>query len=137
MKVKLVNALSLPHPRNKKRTVLHHAGEVLDLDTELAERAVEYGAAERVDGDDEPDVETADAPPVPQSGAEDDGGTIDEVELPERPSNNATTEAWRAYVTQLVEVTKEELGETDVPASATRAELIQLGDTRVAEWNEG
>lgn len=129
MRVKLINSLSLPHPHSKKRTVLHRGGEVLEtgevFPEEIARRAIEMGAAQEVDENDEP---------VQDSGTSNREASAD-VDLPARPSNGAAKDVWRGYLAELDRVTRETLDPLVVPDNATRDEMIAIGDTRVAEWN--
>jgi hypothetical protein len=124
MRIKLINSLSLPHPANEKRTVLHRGGEVLEtgdqISAEIARRAVEMNAAQEVD---------ANGDPV------DDSGTDEDVELPARPNNGATKDTWRNYLAELNSATEGVLGPLVVPDNATRDDMIAIGDNRVAEWN--
>lgn len=94
-------------------------GTVVELSDEDAQRLLEIGAVKQVGETEETSEE---------SGAE-------EVELPARPTNSGTKEEWRAYLTALEAVTKDELGPLEVPADAKRDDMIRLGDTRVSEWN--
>jgi hypothetical protein len=126
MRVKLINALSLPHPNNKNRSIVHRGGTVLDLDDEIAQRALDLGAAERLNEQDE----------TPDTGTVEDNGDGDPVALPPRPSNGATRDTWRAYLTELGRVTTPPLEPLAVPDDITRDRMIQLGDTRVREWDE-
>lgn len=118
MKIKLINAMTLPHPNNPKRSILHKAGETVDVSDEIGQRAIDLKAAKKADEDEEGEPEA-------------------EVELPERPSNGATKEAWSAYLQALEVATLAELGPLNVPADAKRDDMIAIGDARVAEWNEG
>jgi hypothetical protein len=95
-------------------------GTVIELSDEDAKRLVEIGAVKLPSGD----------PSAP------DPEPSEPVELPARPSNGAAKAEWAAYLVKLDEVTRDELGPLDVPADATRDQMIQIGDTRVAEWNE-
>ena len=153
-KYMLINTLSLPHPRNKKRTVLHRGGSVVDLPNEVAERGLELGAVRKLTDEEreqyaeETSTNEADTTEVLEKsdgltasgGGEnkgDDATTRDEVTLPERPSNGASTETWRAYLTELSAATEEELGSPiEIPANAKRDDMIVIGDARLAEWNE-
>lgn len=152
MRVKLINAMSLPHPHNKKRTILHHAGDVLDMDSAIASRAIDMGAAQRLDEDEDEDSnepEASDEPeearvvqtPVEASAATGNGdlpsgSDADAGDLPPRPSNNASAATWSNYLKALGDVTSAELGPLEVPSGTKRDEMIAIGDARVAEWNE-
>lgn len=160
-KYMLINTLSLPHPQNKKRTVLHRGGTVVDLDSEVAERGLKLGAVRELTdeereqyADDTDETTEARVPALPGDGIvppgptpgpagtspvsdPDDATARGEVTLPERPSNGASTETWRAYLTELSAATEEELGSPiEVPANAKRDDMIVIGDARLAEWNE-
>jgi hypothetical protein len=126
MRVKLINALSLPHPNNKNRSIVHRGGTVLDLDDEIAQRALDLGAAELPEREDQ----GSSGDPV------EDNGDGDPVALPPRPSNGATRDAWRAYLVELGRVTTPPLEPLAVPDDITRDRMIQLGDARVREWDE-
>lgn len=112
-----VTSISLqPSPeKNPGRTQVVRAGEEVELDDKIAGRLLELKAIKRADEDEQEET--------------------DEVELPARPNNNATTEAWRKYLGDLGEATKE-LGPLEVPADAKRDEMVVIGDKRVADWNE-
>lgn len=88
------------------------------------------------------------APPAPAGGTTTPPGSTEgtpdeeetpepeEIELPQRPSNGASKDAWRTYLGELNAVTRDELGELEVPADANRDRMIEIGDARVAAWNE-
>lgn len=121
MRVKLVNAIPVRNKDNPNRVIVRRADEIVDLPDEIGKRAVSMGAAKPVDDD--------------GNVIEDEPEEGEDVELPERPSNGATKDTWRAYLGQLGAVTSE-LGPLEVPESASRDEMIALGDKRVADWNE-
>jgi hypothetical protein len=140
MRIKLTNALSLPHPQNKKRVVLRHAGEVVEVDDKVGQRALEMGAAEEV----EQDGDSGDLATELEKVAADQGvtGSVDEKGsgdsgdvLPARPANGAPTAKWQAYLEEL-QARTDDLGPIEVPEGARRDDLIRLGDERVAEWDE-
>jgi hypothetical protein len=107
----------------RETTRLRPPGSLVEVPDEDTDRLLELGAV-RKPGSDQP---------VEGAGSE----VAEEVELPERPSNGASKDVWRAYLVELNNATRDELGELDVPADATRDQMIALGDTRIAEWNEG
>ena len=124
-KYRTKTALSLQTDPDKKpwRTRLVLADREVELeDGEFTQSLINRGAIVSADQD------------------ESTGGQTDEtepVELPTRPSNGATKAEWRAYLDQLKAKTDPEMAEPlVVPDNATRDEMIQIGDARVAEWNE-
>lgn len=120
MKVLLVNTLKVPHPNNPDRDQVLRGGRVHEVPDDIAQRALESGAAKEVDQDTEP------------------GETVEQVaasvELPQRPSNSATKDAWYDYLDALEEATPD-LGVLEVADDAKRDDLIAIGDRRVAAWN--
>lgn len=127
-----VNALSLPHPHNKKRSILHTAGSVVELEGEVAERAVEMGAVRELD---EGESEALEQSPATRAEVEAEVGDPAPVVLPERPSNGANKETWFSYLHDL-EAATEELGPIHVGSDAKRDDLIAIGDARLRAWNE-
>lgn len=122
MKVKLINTLKVPHPKNPNKDIVLRGGQVHEIDDEIAQRAIDLGSAEAYDGDAEP----GQVPPEDQVGPAD---------LPPRPSNGATKEEWRAYLVALEAATRDVLGDLSVPDDAKRDDMIALGDARVADYN--
>lgn len=122
MKVKLIRTVPMDNDANPPKEVLLRPGEVHDLDDELAQRMVDLGAAEAVDEDGEE---------IPgESGGED-------VQLPQRPSNGAAKDTWRAYLTELARVTDPEMdAPLVVPEDATRDQMVAIGDQRVKDFEE-
>lgn len=116
MRVIAVTALSLPTSK-PTRSRLVRAGTELELEGETLERLRDLGAVKPADEADDEDTDV-----------------VEEVELPDRPSNGASKETWRSYLVELEEAT-EELGDLEIPDDATRDTMIQIGDARVAEWN--
>jgi len=122
MRLRMIHTVPVEHPNNKNKLLMLRGGEEHEIGNDLAQRMLDYGAAERVEEDDAAEDPEA----VPR----------DELDLPERPSNGATKDAWRDYLGKLNEATKAEFGELEVPADATRDAMIAIGDARVTEWNE-
>jgi hypothetical protein len=121
-KYKALQSFPMSHPDNPKRQVLVRGGDVIELDDDFVQGGVEAGTLEPLD--------------QPEDGSNDEGD--EDIELPTRPSNGGTKEAWRAYLAELSKVTSEnsDLEPLQVPDTATRDEMIAIGDARVAEWNE-
>lgn len=157
-KYRLKTATSLAlDPKKPLRTRLVRMGEEVELTDEQASAFREQGILV----EDDEDVETAEAtapapapaptgdPQPPAEGTAGDtedgdgdgepghGSSRDDTELPTRPSNGASKDAWRSYLEQLKAVTDPEMDEPlEIPADATRDQMIAIGDQRVAEWNE-
>lgn len=119
-----VTAVGL-HSKKAHHSRMVRAGERIELSEEDAERLLELGAIKEADDDGDEVSSADDSEETP-------------VELPERPSNGATKDAWRTYLAQLAAATDPEMDEPlSVPDDATRDQMIQIGDARVAAWNEG
>lgn len=119
MKYLAVNAVY--EPRERGRAILRRAGQTVELSGEAAEFLLERGA-----------IREADEPDSDEDSIED----FEEVELPKRPSNAASSADWRAYLTALEAATRAECGPLEVPDDAKRDDMIVIGDARVAKWNE-
>lgn len=117
-KYKALQSFPMAHPQNPKRQILVRGGDEVELDDEFVDGGIENGVLQSLDEQPE-EAEAEEAEPV----------------LPDRPSNGATKDTWRAYLAQLGGVTAE-LGPLEVPDNATRDEMIAIGDKRVADWNE-
>lgn len=115
-----LQAFPLQHPGNPKRQILIRSGQEVELsDDQVGKHAIGVSITP-VDESGELAREEPEAP----------------VELPSRPSNNATKDTWRSYLVALNNATREDLdSDLEVPDNATRDEMIALGDARVAEWN--
>lgn len=117
---KALQSFPIQHPNNPKRGLLVRAGEEVELADDLvADHAIGV-TIERIDKDPAEPVDGPDAV----------------VELPARPSNGGTKEAWLAYLNELEKVTADELGPLSIPEGAKRDDLIIIGDDRVAEWKD-
>lgn len=127
-KYKVKTALSLaPDPKKPSRTRLVRAGTEVELTDEQAADLREKGVLV------EDEEDGAGDEVVPAAGEVDRS----ETELPTRPSNGGTKVEWRAYLEQLKAVTDPEMDESlEIPADATRDQMIEIGDKRVADWNE-
>lgn len=116
-KYRALQAFPIEHPGNPKRQLLVRAGDEVELaDDDVAEHAIGV-SIERIDQDSDAAEPAA-------------------VELPVRPSNGGTKEAWLAYLSELERVTADELGPLSIPEGARRDDLIVIGDERVAEWKD-
>jgi hypothetical protein len=114
-------AVHTVYETKNKTDFVRRPGTEIEMPDEDAKRLLELGAIKR---------------PGDEDAAEQDVNPQD-VQLPARPSNGATKETWQGYLDALEKVTESELGKLDVPKDAKRDELIVIGDTRVAQWNEG
>lgn len=102
-----------------KTDYLREPGTEIEVSDEDAERLLKLGAIKRIG-------ESAD-----EVSAEED-----DLVLPARPSNGASKEVWRKYLTTLDEATKDELDPLEVPDDATRDQMIAIGDARLAELED-
>lgn len=117
-------AVTSVYEAHGKKQRLRRPGTLVEVSDEDVERLLELGAIKK------PGQNEADEP--------DDSGADEPVELPARPSNGAPKAEWVAYLQQLKAVTDPEMEEPlEVPADATRDQMIQIGDARVTAWNEG
>lgn len=153
-KYRAKTALSLASdPKKPLRTRLVRAGEEVELTDEQAQSLREAGVlVEDEDAKDDGSTVATGAAGPDTSGATttvasdaDDLDTGNEgdgsaestaVDLPDRPSNGASKDTWRAYLDKLSAATADELGPLEVPADATRDQMIQIGDERVAEYQD-
>src|SRR5690349_11505579 len=111
---------SVYEPQKKGRPRLRRPGTLVEVSGDDAERLLELGAVRQ-----------------PNEGSEENDATAaEEVELPVRPANSATKAEWRTYLEALSAVTSSEMEPLVIPDDATRDQMIQIGDQRVAEWNE-
>jgi hypothetical protein len=122
-----ITALALDSKR-KGHSRMVRAGTALELEGDVLDSFLRSGAVKRTDEVEE----TAEGAPSAVEPTE-----RSEVELPVRPSNGATKVEWRSYLEQLKAVTDPEMDEDlEIPADATRDQMIVIGDQRVADWNQ-
>lgn len=118
---KVRTALSLAtDPKKPNKTRLVRAGTEVELTDEQAQGLRDAGALIEDESGEDASAQEAESA---------------EVTLPERPNNGASKDNWRTYLEQLNAVTRDELGDLSIPADATRDQMIQIGDERVAEWD--
>jgi hypothetical protein len=128
-------ALSIaPDSKKPWKTRLIRAGQEVELSGEVAESLIERGGlvdpnADKKDEDVAPAATGRVADP-------DNPDPRDDVVLPERPSNGASTDSWRTYADELNRVTSTEMDPMEIPADAKRDQLIAVTDQRVKDWNE-
>lgn len=104
-----------------KTTYLRRPGTTVEIPDEDAERLLELGAIKRPDSDED----------QPAAGRAEEG----EVTLPQRPSNSASKDTWRAYLHELATATDPWMDEPlAVPDDANRDQMIAIGDQRVRDF---
>lgn len=119
-----LQALSMTHPGNPKRSLLIKAGQVASLTDEEAKRCLRRGIIRELTdeerGDEEPVTGALVGDPHPG-----ETGPVDVVEWPARPSNGAAKDAWLQYIDELEDAVDEEI---EVPEDAKRDDLIRIAD---------